>query len=94
MMATRASSPVDFTQGADQSLRLGDNTGERLANNVQLVFDAVRLTRIETETGSGSGSDETDTMPGEDGGCSTGGGHMGLASIAVLGILRRRRSNK
>lgn len=84
----------DFAQGADQSLRLSDNTGEPLADNVQLVFDAVRLTRIDTDTGSGSGSDETDPPPGEDGGCSTGGGSLGFAMIAVLGILRRRRSNK
>ena len=34
-----------FAAGADQYVHLGDNTGEPLANSVQMVFDAVRVTR-------------------------------------------------
>jgi lysozyme len=83
----------DFAAGADQSLRLGDNTGEPLAGNVQLVFDAVRLTRIDTDTGSGSGSDDgSGEMPGGDGGCTASGGHLGLALVALVAGLRRRRT--
>ena len=33
-----------FNQGGYQSIHLGDNTGEPSSNNVQLVFDAIRLT--------------------------------------------------
>jgi GH25 family lysozyme M1 (1,4-beta-N-acetylmuramidase) len=83
----------DFEAGPDQWLRLGDNTGEPLASNVQLVFDAVRLTRIETDTGSGSGSgDGGGEMPGDAGGCSAGGGQLGLALGALVAGLRRRRT--
>jgi hypothetical protein len=36
-----------FASGADQSVHLGDNTGEPLATNTQIVADAVRLTRLD-----------------------------------------------
>jgi L,D-transpeptidase-like protein len=36
----------DFTAGAGQSVHVGDNTGEPGTKNLQLVFDAIRLTRI------------------------------------------------
>ena len=68
----------DFVAGGHQSIHLGDNTGEPLAANVQLVFDAVRLTRVDPQS-------ETTT-----GGCSTGG-PLGLALVALLGGVRRRR---
>jgi len=36
----------DFQAGGAQSIHLGDNTGEASSKNVQLVFDAIRLTRL------------------------------------------------
>ena len=52
----------DFAAGGDQCIHLADNTGEPLAGNVQLVFDAVRLTRI-VDDGTGSGSDQSEDDP-------------------------------
>ena len=92
----------DFTFAADgdQYIHLADNTGEPEAGNVQLVFDAVRLTPLDY---AGSGSDPGDpgsdpaTDPGSEhsGGCSAGGGGAG-ASWALLMIVScaacRRRS--
>jgi len=75
----------DFIEGGHQSIHLGDNTGELLANNVQLVFDAVRLTRVEGDSGSGD-----DDGSAAHSGCAVGG-QLGLALVALLGGLRRRR---
>ncbi len=81
---------LDFEAGGEQWVHLADNTGEPLADNVQLVFDAVRVTRVETDdTGSGSGSDD-DEPPADGGGCAVGG-HLGLALVGLVGGLRRRR---
>ncbi|MEO8702624.1 MAG: GH25 family lysozyme [Kofleriaceae bacterium] len=79
----------DVAAGADQFVHLGDNTGELLANNIQLVFDSVRVTRIGDPGDPGEPGTED---PGKDGGCSTTGGASGIA-LALLGIvvgLRRR----
>jgi len=92
----------DFAAGSDQFIHLADNTGEPEADNVQLVFDAVRVTPLDY-AGSGSdpgtGSDVGgDTDPGtkHSGGCSAGGGGDAGASWAVLMIVScaacRRRS--
>ena len=81
----------DFAQGGHQSLHLGDNTGEPLANMVELAFDAVRFTPVDGGMGSGSGSGSgsgVGTTPG--GGCAVGGNGAGLA-IALLALVRRRR---
>jgi GH25 family lysozyme M1 (1,4-beta-N-acetylmuramidase) len=78
----------EFAAGGEQWIHLADNTGEALANNTQLVFDAVRVTRIVDETGSG---DEYET-PGDDGGCNASGGNAGaLLLLALFGVRRRRR---
>lgn len=80
---------VELAAGPDQYVHLSDNTGEVLAQNVQLVFDAVRLTRVVPEDPGTEPGDE----PGEDGGCNAGGS-SGLGGLAlVLGALvgRRRR---
>jgi len=71
----------ELVAGGHQSIHLGDNTGEPLANNVQLVFDSVRLTRVDDPTGE----------PPPSGGCATGGGSLGLVLSALLAGLRRRR---
>lgn len=82
---------VELAAGADQYIHLADNTGELLSQNVQLVFDAVRLTRVAPDPGTGG---EEEEEMGKDGGCSAGGA-SGLGGLAlVLGALvapRRRR---
>ncbi|MEO8845616.1 MAG: GH25 family lysozyme [Kofleriaceae bacterium] len=79
---------ITFAVGGDQFINLGDNTGE--ATQQQLVFDAVRLTPVAVETGSGS-----DAGPSaESSGCSTtasGGGGGGVLALIAIGLLRRRR---
>jgi MYXO-CTERM domain-containing protein len=85
-----------FAAGGDQSIHLADNTGELLADKVQLVFDAVRLTPVAPgdDFGSGSGSGD-DEPPPADAGCSASGGAGAgwLAGLALAGVvtLRRRR---
>ena len=93
----------EFAAGsAGQAVHLGDNTGEPLADNVQLVFDAVRLTRIDPGDGSGSGSgsgDGSGSGSGDGsgdltGGCAAGGHGAAPVPLALaLGalLLRRRR---
>jgi uncharacterized protein (TIGR03382 family) len=83
----------EFEAGVYQRVHLGDNTGELLANNVQMVFDGVRVTRV--DTGTGGGSDELDPPPGdESSGCNAGGSGAGaglLLAVSVLGLVIRRR---
>lgn len=83
---------LDFAAGGDQSIHLGDNTGEPLADKVQLVFDAVRLTRIEHPPTEPPPEEEE---PEEDeGGCSAGGGAGGMLGLALVGLRRRRRGSR
>jgi uncharacterized protein (TIGR03382 family) len=86
----------EFAAGGDQSIHLSDNTGEVLADKVQLVFDAVKLTRVipgDDFVGEGDepGSDEPASA-----GCSSGGGGtgsaLGAALIGLVGLVRRRRT--
>jgi lysozyme len=84
---------LDFAAGGGQSIRVDDNTGEPNSTNTQIVFDALRFTRI-TDQGSGSGSGDGD---GDDlessSGCATGGGSGGwLAGLLLALAIRRRRS--
>jgi len=91
----------DFTfgGGSDEFIHLADNTGEPEANNVQLVFDAVRLTPLDY-AGSGSdagggGSDTTMDDPGKkSGGCAAGGGGSFSWAVwmAASCVAFRRRS--
>src|ERR1041385_4743855 len=74
-----------FQAGGYQTVHVGDNTGEPPANNVQVVFDAVRLTRKPDAGSPGEGSGSSDA-----GGCAAGG-NVGLALAAALAGLRRRR---
>jgi MYXO-CTERM domain-containing protein len=77
----------ELDAGGDQWVHLGDHTGESSAADVQLVFDAVRLTRLDAP------DDEQEEDPAGDleGGCSTGQGGGGLLVLAALGLLRFRR---
>ena len=72
-----------FAAGGDQSIHLGDNTGEASSANAQLVFDAVRITPVPAP-------EPAPPPPG--GGCSTGGGSAGaLLGLATLLVRSRRR---
>jgi hypothetical protein len=90
----------DFAAGGNQSIHLGDNTGEPSADKRQLVFDAVRLTRIR----SNEPAPTVDPLPDDPsprepalgdvhaGGCaSTSSSTGGLALGFALLIPRRRR---
>jgi MYXO-CTERM domain-containing protein len=90
-----------FVAGGHQGLELGDNTGEPSDGDIQLVFDAVRVTPVSQGSGSddagsgsgdmGSGGDGTTMTPGH-GGCAAGGDSAGLGLIVLaLGFVRRRR---
>jgi hypothetical protein len=79
----------DFAQGAHQFVHLGDNTGEH-ASGIQLVFDAVRLTRID-DGGKGDAPTEMPSPPGGGGGCSTGGGAGLIVAFGAIGLVGLRR---
>jgi lysozyme len=73
----------DFAQGQDQWLHVGDNTGEPLAGKVQLVFDAVRLTRIAPDPPGDDPNDPNDPNDPADPSDPTdpsGGCQLGLGS--------------
>jgi uncharacterized protein (TIGR03382 family) len=79
---------IAFAAGGDQFVHLGDNTGELLADQVQLVFDAVRITRVT----SVHADPETPDEPTDGGGCSSGGAGAGWAfGLVLVGLVRRRR---
>ena len=80
----------DFAAGADQWIHLGDNTGEPTSANLQLVFDAIRVTRLD---------DTTPPPPAhhEGGGCSTtsdSSSLLALLSLAALTCRRRSRARR
>ncbi|MCA9680112.1 MAG: hypothetical protein KC464_34085, partial [Myxococcales bacterium] len=65
----------DLAAGGDQWIHLGDDTGEALADNVQLVFDAVRLTRLDPPPpDDGGGDDDPDAAADLGSGCAAAGG--------------------
>jgi GH25 family lysozyme M1 (1,4-beta-N-acetylmuramidase) len=84
----------DFAAGGHQWIHLADNTGEPLASQIQVVFDAVRLTRLDQVGGDGSGSGSGGDDPGDGGGCAAGGQGSGLGAALLLACLalRRRRA--
>jgi GH25 family lysozyme M1 (1,4-beta-N-acetylmuramidase) len=90
---------LDFAAGGGQSVHLGDNTGEASADNVQLVMDAVRLTRIPDATTPPPVPDPppvVDPPPParvatDAGGCAATGTAGGPGLLALLIVVRRRR---
>ncbi len=56
-----------FAAGGGQSVRLDDNTGEPFSGMTRIVFDAVRLTRLDAPAG-----DETGESGGTEGGTGEG----------------------
>ena len=73
---------LDFAAGAGQSIRLDDNTGESNEDEVKIVFDALRFTRL----GGGAGDDgSTDDGSADDGSGEDGAGEDGSADDDGLG---------
>jgi GH25 family lysozyme M1 (1,4-beta-N-acetylmuramidase) len=73
-----------FEAGGEQWVRVGDNTGEALANKIQLSFDAVRVTRLEAPP--------VEEMEEEGTGCNARGqGSLGGLLLLALAFLRRGR---
>ncbi len=93
-----------FAAGADQFIHLGDNTGEPSSANIQLVFDAVRLTRVPDDTTpppaptpmDPGGGDDTTEPAKHGGGCDAGGGSgLPVALVTLVGlVLGRRRASR
>ena len=82
----------ELAAGGDQFVHAGDSTGEPLADQIQIAFDAVRLTRIPPDDGGGGDDDG----PADHSGCSSTGNHnaslvAGLA-LVLLALSRGRRS--
>jgi hypothetical protein len=75
---------IAFAAGSGQFVHLGDNTGEPGAGNVQLVFDAVRLTRLD-------GTPNSDPQPAP-AGCATSSPGLGAGVIALALARRRQRT--
>ncbi len=84
---------VELAAGGDQWVHLADNTGELLSGNVQLAFDAVRITRIASGPGGAAGGGDDTMDPGVSGGCNAGGASSSAGLAIALGVLvaRRRR---
>lgn len=85
---------LDLAAGGGQSIRVDDNTGEPNDTETQIVFDAIRLTRLDSST-----TDDSDFEPGEEtgSGCTAGAAAGGTPALfwvllALLGLARRRRS--
>jgi GH25 family lysozyme M1 (1,4-beta-N-acetylmuramidase) len=71
-----------FDAATDHTVRLDDNTGDLPDNNVMLVYDALRVTRLDLDP-EGSSGDPEETEGGSqtsDGEESSGGGGPGSAS--------------
>jgi lysozyme len=84
---------LDFAAHGQQFVHLADNTGEPVAANAQLVFDAVRLTRVADDEVTPPPMPPTPPKPmaADHAGCTAGSG-AGLWTLAIwLGVRRRRR---
>jgi hypothetical protein len=87
----------DFAQGGGQAVHIGDNTAE--TTQPQLVFDAVRFTRVAAGSADDSEDDGaaddpgTGDDPGQAGGCAaTHSGSAALLGLVLLTLTRRRNS--
>ncbi len=82
---------LSFAAGGDQWIHLGDNTGESGADDVQLVFDAIRLTRL--DPAPEPAPDPDDSLSG---GCAAGSGGGsaagGMLAVGMMALRRRRRT--
>ena len=80
----------ELAAGGDQYIHAGDNTGEPGSGDVQIVFDAVRVTRIT------DGPELPGETPEEPAGCATGGSGASFGALAfvLFAITRRKRSSR
>jgi GH25 family lysozyme M1 (1,4-beta-N-acetylmuramidase) len=81
---------LDFAAGGSQSIRVDDNTGEPNQDEVKIVFDAIRLTRIGEPGDDGDGGDDSgdggaDDGDADDDGAQTDGSDPGESGCAVAG---------
>lgn len=93
-----------FVAGGDQSVHVGDNTGESGAEDIAMVLDAVRLTRLDgggdDDDPTDEGGDDDDANSDTSAGCSAGGAAGGSATLvwvmSALGAVtwRRRRARR
>jgi GH25 family lysozyme M1 (1,4-beta-N-acetylmuramidase) len=86
-----------FAAGAGQLIHIGDNTGEPGADNVQLVLDNIKLTRLDLPPGPGPDPDPDPDIDGAPGGfvgsCSVSSPRndaLWFFGLFALLILRRR----
>lgn len=84
-----------FAAGGDQFVQLDDNTGE---SGMQLVFDAVRLTRLDRDVPIPAPVPDpapTPAMTPDGGGCSTSSSSSSslVCALALLRLRRRRPSS-
>lgn len=81
----------DLAAGGDQYVELDDDTGE--TGGPQLVFDAIRLVRLDPPPAGSDGSDGAVEPTADRAGCAVGGGVGGLAPglCAALALVVRRR---
>jgi GH25 family lysozyme M1 (1,4-beta-N-acetylmuramidase) len=74
---TVVAADIAFDGAGDELVHVGDNTGEALSGNVQLVFDSLRLVRLDGPVvgeGEGEGEGEGDVGEGEGEGDAGGEG--------------------
>ncbi len=92
-----------FAQGGDQSIRLDDNTGEANDSDTKIVFDAIRLTRLdlpEEDADEQPGDDEDTEAAPDEGGCSSAGRPVSswngslFTLLALCGMGWRRRRGR
>jgi GH25 family lysozyme M1 (1,4-beta-N-acetylmuramidase) len=84
---------LDFAAGGSQSIRIDDNTGEPNQDEVKIVFDAIRLTRVAgggDDDGGDDGDGPDDGDDGDDGGDDgdgpDGGEATGESGCAAAGV--------
>ena len=84
---TPVAADLVFTAGDGQFVHLADNTGE--PGTTQLVFDALRLTRLDASEGEGEGEGEGEEGEGDDGGEGEGEGEgegPGIKRVVIQNV--------
>lgn len=69
-----------FNAASDHSIRLDDNTGESPDADVMIVYDALRITRLDGDGSSSGDPMDTDSGPDDSGPFTSGGSEPGSAS--------------
>jgi GH25 family lysozyme M1 (1,4-beta-N-acetylmuramidase) len=77
---------IVFAAGGDQLVHCGDNTGESLSGNVRLVYDAIRLTRLDATPVPAEGEGEGEGEAAGDGEGEAGDGDDRLRRIVVQNV--------